>query len=222
MFPGVSDRMVWVDCEMTGLSLATDALIEVACVVTDSELNVLGEGVDVVVHATDEQLALMGDVVTRMHASSGLTEAVRSSDLSMADAEEQVLAHVREHVPQPRTAPLCGNSVYVDRGFLARDMPTLDDHLHYRIVDVSSVKELARRWYPPVYYDAPEKAGGHRALADILESVAELRYYRAALFVPEVPSPAHREAAARAATDGAHGARSSGGQTREERLGADG
>ena len=201
---------MWVDCEMTGLDLGTDRLIEVAVVVTDTDLRVLDEGLDVVISTDDEALDRMDDVVRRMHAESGLTDAVRASTVSLADAEQQVLDHVTSLVPDRRSAPLCGNSVYVDRGFLARDMPRFDDHLHYRIVDVSSVKELARRWHPSVYYDAPEKAGGHRALADALESIAELRYYRRTLFVAEAPKAEARDAAARAATDGARGARSSG------------
>ena len=181
---------MWIDCEMTGLELGGDALIEVACLVTDGELVVLGDGdgVDVVVHATDEQLARMGDVVTEMHRSSGLTDAVRASTVTMREAEEQVLAYVKHWVPEQGKAPLCGNSIATDRGFLARDMPELDSWLHYRMVDVSSVKELARRWYPRAYYASPKKDGGHRALADIRESVRELAYYRRAVFVP-APGP---------------------------------
>jgi oligoribonuclease len=184
----VADLLVWIDCEMTGLDLGKDKLIEVAALVTDPELNVLGEGVDLVIHADDAALDAMPPVVRDMHAKSGLTEEVRRSAITLAEAEEQVLAYVREYVPNPRTAPLCGNSIATDRGFLARDMPELDDHLHYRMVDVSSIKELARRWYPRVYFNAPAKAGNHRALADIQESIEELRYYRAAVFVPQ-PGP---------------------------------
>jgi len=199
---------VWIDCEMTGLDLGNDLLIEVAALVTDSELNVLGEGVDVVIGATAEQLERMPDVVREMHASSGLTDEVLASTVTLQQAQEQVLAHVREWVPERGKAPLCGNSIATDRGFLARDMAELDDWLHYRMVDVSSVKELARRWYPRAYFNAPPKHGGHRALADILESVQELRYYRAAVFVPQ-PGPTSEQAAAYAAelvgggTDGA-------------------
>jgi oligoribonuclease len=192
------DRLVWIDCEMTGLDLGSDLLIEVAALVTDSELNVLGEGVDVVIGATAEQLERMPDVVREMHASSGLTEEVLASTVTLEQAQEQVLAHIREWVPERGKAPLCGNSIATDRGFLARDMPALDDWLHYRMVDVSSVKELARRWYPRAYFNAPPKGGGHRALADILESVQELRYYRAAVFVPQ-PGPTSEQAAAMAA-----------------------
>ncbi len=186
---------MWVDCEMTGLELGHDLLIEVAAVVTDSELNVLGEGVDIVIGATEEQLASMLPVVQEMHAASGLTPEVLSSTVTLQQAEQQVLAYVRQHVPEANKAPLCGNSIATDRGFLTRDMPELDGWLHYRMVDVSSIKELARRWYPRAYYQSPKKGGGHRALADILESVQELRYYRQAIMVP-APGPSSDEAAA--------------------------
>jgi oligoribonuclease len=178
MSDGAADRLVWIDCEMTGLDLGNDLLIEVAALVTDSDLNVLGDGVDVVIGASAEQLERMPEVVRDMHASSGLTEAVLASSVTLQDAEQQVLAYVRQFVPEPKKAPLCGNSIATDRGFLARDMTELDAWLHYRMVDVSSVKELARRWYPRAYFQAPKKGGGHRALADIRESVQELRYYR--------------------------------------------
>src|SRR5919107_710757 len=194
----MKDRLVWIDCEMTGLDLGSDLLIEGAALVTDSDLNVLGEGVDVVIGASAEQLERMPPVVREMHASSGLTDEVLASTVTLQEAEQAVLSYVREWVPEPKKAPLCGNSIATDRGFLTRDMPALDDWLHYRMVDVSSVKELARRWYPRVYFNAPQKGGGHRALADILESVQELRYYRAALFVPQ-PGPTSEEAAAFAA-----------------------
>jgi oligoribonuclease len=180
----VNDLLVWIDCEMTGLDLRRDALIEVAALVTDRDLTVLGEGVDVVIHTSDEQLAAMNEVVVRMHGSSGLTEAVRASTVTVADAEEMILEYVRRHVPDPRTAPLCGNSIATDRGFIARDMPTLDAHLHYRMIDVSSVKELCRRWFPRTYYGQPPKGLAHRALADIRESIRELEYYRRTIFVP--------------------------------------
>ncbi|MGV9788978.1 oligoribonuclease [Streptomyces sp. NPDC004673] len=183
----MNDRMVWIDCEMTGLSLSDDALIEVAALVTDSELNVLGEGVDIVIRPPDSALETMPEVVRQMHTASGLLEEL-AGGTTLADAEEQVLAYIREHVKEPGKAPLCGNSVGTDRGFLLRDMPTLESHLHYRIVDVSSIKELARRWYPRAYFNSPEKNGNHRALADIRESIAELRYYREAVFVPQ-PGP---------------------------------
>ncbi|TVT14199.1 oligoribonuclease, partial [Amycolatopsis rhizosphaerae] len=161
----MTDRLVWIDCEMTGLDLAKDALIEIAALVTDAELNILGEGLDLVIHADDETLANMPDVVRDMHARSGLTEEARRSTVTLEQAERQVLDYVREHVPDPNSAPLAGNSIATDRGFIARDMPALDAHLHYRMVDVSSVKELVRRWYPRVYYAKPEKGLAHRALA---------------------------------------------------------
>ena len=198
MSDGPADRLVWIDCEMTGLSLGEDLLIEVAALVTDSELTVLGDGVDVVIGATREQLDRMPDVVRDMHASSGLTDEVLASEVTVDQAEQLVLAYIKEHVPEPKKAPLCGNSIATDRGFLTRDMPALDDWLHYRMVDVSSVKELARRWYPRAYFNAPNKGGGHRALADIRESVQELAYYRSVLFVPQ-PGPTSEQAAAAAA-----------------------
>jgi oligoribonuclease len=173
---------------MTGLDLGKDKLIEVAALVTDPELKVLGEGVDLVIHADDEALDAMPPVVRDMHAKSGLTEEVRRSAITMAEAEEQVLAYVRKFVPNPRTAPLCGNSIATDRGFLARDMPALDSFLHYRMIDVSSIKELCRRWYPRVYFGQPPKGLAHRALADIRESIRELEYYRRTVFVP-LPGP---------------------------------
>lgn len=182
-----SDRIVWVDCEMTGLDLGADALVEVAAVVTDSELNVLGEGVDVVVAPPAQALEQMNDFVRSMHTTSGLLPEL-AHGVTLAEAQAQVLAYVRTWVPDPGKAPLAGNSVGTDKMFLERDMPELVGHLHYRIIDVSSIKELARRWYPRVYFAAPEKNGGHRALADILESIDELRYYRAAL-LPEAPGP---------------------------------
>jgi oligoribonuclease len=183
----MTDRLVWIDCEMTGLSLTDDALVEVAALVTDYELNVLGDGVDVLIKPPQEALDQMVDVVRKMHTSSGLLEELANGG-TVAEAEDAVLTYVREHVAEPRKAALAGNSVGTDRGFLARDMPTLDDYLHYRIVDVSSIKELARRWYPRAYFASPQKRGNHRALADIRESIEELRYYRAAVFVPQ-PGP---------------------------------
>ena len=194
----MNDRLVWIDCEMTGLDIGSDALIEIAALVTDSELRVLGDGLDVVIHAEDHKLAGMQDVVQQMHARSGLTEAVRASAVTVAQAERAVLDYVREFVPEPGTAPLAGNSIGTDRGFLARDMPELDGHLHYRMVDVSSIKELCRRWYPRVYYAKPEKGLAHRALADIEESLRELRYYRATVFAPQ-PGPSTDQARSAAA-----------------------
>jgi oligoribonuclease len=195
----VNDRLVWIDCEMTGLDLRRDALIEIAALVTDGELRVLGEGVDLVIHADESLLSGMPDVVRDMHARSGLTEEVRRSSVTLREAEDHVLAYVREHVPDVRTAPLAGNSIATDRSFLARDMPELDSHLHYRMVDVSSIKELCRRWFPRVFYAKPEKGMAHRALADIRESIRELDYYRRTLFVPP-PGPTSEEAQAVAAS----------------------
>ena len=194
---GSADRIVWIDCEMTGLDNVQDALVEVAAVVTDSELNVLGEGVDVVIAPPAEALAQMGDFVRDMHTGSGLLDAL-ATGTTLEDAQAQVLAYVREHVPEAGKAPLAGNSVGTDKVFLDRDMPELIGHLHYRVIDVSSIKELARRWYPRVYFASPQKHGGHRALADILESIDELRYYRAALLVPQ-PGPDSKAAKAVAA-----------------------
>jgi oligoribonuclease len=193
----MNDRLVWIDCEMTGLDLTSDVLLEIAALVTDSELTILDEGIDIVIHAEDDKLDSMIEFVRDMHARSGLTDAVRASTLSVEEAEAQVLAYVKQHVPDVRKAPLCGNSIATDRGFLALQMPELEGHLHYRMVDVSSVKELARRWYPRAYFASPEKNGGHRALADIRESIEELRYYRETVFVPQ-PGP-DSETAAKAA-----------------------
>ncbi|MEV0328983.1 oligoribonuclease [Micromonospora echinospora] len=184
----MADLLVWIDCEMTGLDLGRDALIEVAALVTDPDLNVLGDGVDVVIHADEEKLAGMPEIVRTMHEKSGLTEEVRRSAVTLAEAEDLVLEYVTSFVKDPRTAPLCGNSIATDRGFLARDMPRLDGHLHYRMIDVSSIKELCRRWYPRVYFGQPAKGLEHRALADIRESIRELEYYRRTLFVP-LPGP---------------------------------
>ena len=184
---GSSDRIVWIDCEMTGLDLRSDALVEVAAVVTDSELKVLGEGVDVVIAPPPESIEAMGDFVRTMHTTSGLLEAL-SAGVTLQQAQDVVMEYVRAWVPEPGKAPLAGNSVGTDKTFLDRDMPELVGHLHYRVIDVSSVKELARRWYPRVYFASPAKQGGHRALADILESIDELRYYRAAL-LPVAPGP---------------------------------
>jgi oligoribonuclease len=187
--------LVWIDCEMTGLDLSKDALVEIAVLVTDSELNILDEGVDIVIHADDAVLDTMPDIVREMHANSGLTPLVRESTVTVAEAEAQVLEYVRSHIPDPRTAPLCGNSIATDRGFIARDMLLLDAHLHYRMIDVSSIKELCRRWYPRIYYAQPDKGLTHRALADIKESIRELKYYRGTAFVPQ-PGPSSEQAKA--------------------------
>lgn len=194
-----NDRIVWIDCEMTGLDISSDALVEIAALVTDSELNVLGDGIDIVIHAPDAELDAMVPVVRDMHASSGLTEEIRESTVTIAEAEEQVLAYIREWVPVAGSAPLAGNSIGTDRGFLARDMPELNSYLHYRMIDVSSIKELCRRWYPRIYFGQPEKGMSHRALADIKESIRELAYYRATAFVPQ-PGPTSDEVK-RAAAD---------------------
>jgi oligoribonuclease len=196
----VTEPLVWIDCEMTGLDPASDVLVEIAVVVTDSELTLLDDGLDIVIAADPAKLEGMEDVVREMHTVSGLLEALATATTTLADAEQQVLDYVKRFVPERRKAPLCGNSIATDRTFLTRYMPALDDHLHYRMVDVSSIKELARRWYPRAYYNAPAKNGGHRALADIVDSITELRYYRDAVFVP-APGPdtdAARAAAERA------------------------
>jgi oligoribonuclease len=183
----MTDRLVWIDCEMTGLDLTSDALVEIACVVTDGELNALDDGIDVLIKPPAQALDDMSDVVRDMHTSSGLL-AELDGGVTLSEAQDLVLSYVRQHVPESRKVPLCGNSIATDRTFLARDMTELDAFLHYRMVDVSSIKELARRWFPRAYFASPEKHGGHRALADILESIRELRYYREAVFVP-LPGP---------------------------------
>ena len=187
MVRAVKERLVWIDCEMTGLDLSADALIEVAALVTDFELNVLGEGIDLVIKPSAEALDQMGDFVRTMHEKSGLLEEL-DAGLTLDAAEQQVLAYVKEFCTDGSRPPLAGNTVATDRSFLSRDMPALEGFLHYRIVDVSSIKELARRWYPRAYFQAPAKRGNHRALADIQESIEELRYYREAVFVPP-PGP---------------------------------
>jgi oligoribonuclease len=196
----VNDRLVWIDCEMTGLDLRADALIEVAALVTDFELNVLGDGIDVIIKPPAEALDQMDDFVRSMHTSSGLLDEL-DGGVPLEAAERQVLAFVKEHCPDGSRPPLAGNTVATDRAFLARDMVELESFLHYRIVDVSSIKELSRRWYPRAYFGAPPKSGNHRALADIQESIEELRYYRAAVFVPP-PGPDSETAKALAAEHG--------------------
>jgi oligoribonuclease len=181
------DNLVWIDCEMTGLDLGTDALIELAVLVTDPELNVLGDGVDIIIKPPTDALAQMSAFVTEMHRNSGLLELLPNG-VTLAEAEAEALAYIRSHVPDVRKAPLAGNTIGTDRTFLARDMPELEGHVHYRNVDVSSLKELAKRWYPRIYFTAPSKSGNHRALADIRESIEELRYYREAMLVPQ-PGP---------------------------------
>jgi oligoribonuclease len=200
----VNDRLVWIDCEMTGLDIERDALIEIACLVTDAELALLDEGVDVIIKPPEEALAGMPEIVREMHTVSGLLTELPSG-VTVAEAQDIVLGYVRGHIAEAKKAPLCGNSIATDRWFIARDMPELDGYLHYRMVDVSSIKELARRWYPRAYFASPAKHGGHRALADIKESVQELRYYRETVFVPQ-PGPdsmTAREIAARYTEPGA-------------------
>ena len=193
-----TDRLVWVDCEMTGLDLGKDQLVEIAVIVTESDLTELDSGLNIIIRPADlAVLDSMDEVVREMHTASGLLEEIPNG-VTLAEAEEKILDYVRQYVPDSRKAPLAGSSVYVDRGFLARDMPALDSHLHYRVVDVSSIKEMARRWYPRAYFASPEKRGNHRALGDIRESIAELRYYRDAIFVP-LPGPDTESARATAA-----------------------
>ncbi|MGH8837220.1 MAG: oligoribonuclease [Actinomycetes bacterium] len=183
----MTDYLVWIDCEMTGLDLDKDALIELAVLVTNAELEILGEGVDIVIKPPQSAVDQMDEVVRTMHQSSGLL-AELDRGMSLAEAEQRALEYIKAYVPTVRRAPLAGNSVATDRGFLARDMPTLEGHLHYRMVDVSSIKELVRRWYPRVYFNSPEKTGNHRALGDIKDSITELRFYRRAIFIPQ-PGP---------------------------------
>ncbi|MCM3657107.1 oligoribonuclease [Agromyces mediolanus] len=179
-----SDRLVWIDCEMTGLDLEVDELVEIAVVITDYELNPVDDGISIVIKPDASALEHMNDFVRAMHTESGLIEEIPSG-VSLADAEYQVLEYVLQHIPEEQKAPLAGNSIGTDRAFLTKFMPRLDAHLHYRNVDVSSIKELAKRWFPRAYFNAPAKHGGHRALADILESILELRYYRQAVFVAD-------------------------------------
>ena len=180
--PNEQANLIWIDCEMTGLSLEKDVLVEIAVLVTDSDLNVIGDGVDVVIKASAEQLAGMNEFVTQMHTTSGLITEIPNG-ISVAEAEAKVIAYLESAATQPGKSPLAGNSVSVDRSFIARDMPLLNDYLHYRTVDVSSIKELTRRWFPKAYFAAPAKTGNHRALGDIQDSIAELAYYRQAVFI---------------------------------------
>lgn len=180
-------HLVWIDCEMTGLSLETDALVEIAVLVTDSELNIIGEGIDLVIHATEGQIAGMNDFVRNMHTSSGLIHEIPHG-IDMAEAEKQIMQYLNSVGVVAGKSPLAGNSVSVDRNFIARDMKTLADFLHYRTIDVSTIKELSRRWYPKAYFAAPAKTGNHRALGDIKDSIDELKYYRSAVFSDKSPS----------------------------------
>lgn len=188
----ISDNLVWIDCEMTGLNPEADCLVEVAVVITNSELEILDEGLNVVIKPRPESWANMNDFVRNMHTESGLIHEVENG-LELADAEQAILEYVKRFVPEARQAPLAGNTIGTDRMFLNRYMPELDQHLHYRNIDVSSIKELTRRWYPRAYFQLPKKDGGHRALADILESITELRYYRETVLVP-LPGPSSDEA----------------------------
>jgi oligoribonuclease len=190
----VNERLVWIDCEMTGLDYVSDALIEIAALVTDFDLNVLGDGIDLVIKPPPEALAQMDDYVRSMHQKSGLLDEL-DNGITLGDAEQQVLDYLRLHCRDGSRPPLAGNTVGTDRAFISRDMHDLDAFLHYRIVDVSSIKELSRRWFPRAYFAAPTKAGHHRALVDIQESIEELRYYRASIFVP-TPGPDSADAKA--------------------------
>ena len=178
-----SPNLIWVDCEMTGLDIKNDALVEIAVLVTDAQLNVLGEGVELIIKCSQEKLDGMNDFVREMHTSSGLITEIPNG-VSAADAETAILEYLAKYAPDAGKSPLAGNSVYVDRAFIARDLPALNAYLHYRTVDVSSIKELARRWYPRVYFAAPKKTGNHRALGDIRDSIDELDYYRTNIFIP--------------------------------------
>jgi oligoribonuclease len=188
----ISEHLVWIDCEMTGLDPEKDCLVEISVVITNSDLELVDEGMDLVIKPREDSLANMNDFVRDMHTSSGLINEF-AAGLDLADAEAQVLEYIKQYIPEPRQAPLAGNSIGTDRMFINRYMPALDQHLHYRNIDVSSIKELSRRWYPRVYFQLPKKDGGHRALADIKESIQELRYYRETVFV-ELPGPSSAEA----------------------------
>ena len=196
------NRIVWVDLEMTGLDPSRHVIVEVAALVTDAELNIIDEGVDLVVHATDAELAEMDDFVTQMHSDNGLLDDIKASTVSIEEAEDAVLALVEKHCDPAHPAPLAGNSIATDRTFIKAQMPRLDAALHYRMIDVSTVKELSRRWFPKAYFNQPAKGMAHRALADIVESIRELDYYRRAVFVP-APGPDTEAAvdAAAGATD---------------------
>ena len=184
MTNNAADRLVWLDCEMTGLDLEHDELVEIACIVTEADLTPLDDGVSFVIKPSDAAMAHMPQIVRTMHTESGLLPEIPHG-IDVAQAQANVLAYVRSHVATPRKAPLCGSSIYVDRGFLAKSMPELDAYLHYRVVDVSSIKELVRRWYPKTYYTSPAKTGNHRALGDTLDSIAELAYYRESVMVAD-------------------------------------
>jgi oligoribonuclease len=190
----IPEYLVWIDCEMTGLNPDTECLVEIAAVVTDTELNVMDEGIDLVIKPRAGTVEAMGDYVRKMHTDSGLINEFEDG-LELEDAEAQVLEYIKKYIPTAKTTPLAGNTISTDRLFISKYMPKLDDHLHYRNIDVSTIKELAKRWYPRAYFQAPKKDGGHRALADILESIEELKYYRQSVFV-ESPGPSSEEAQA--------------------------
>ena len=184
--------LVWIDLEMTGLDAGRDHVLEIATVITDDDLNIVGDGLELVIHQPPEVLGLMGDVVSKMHRESGLTDEVRASTVSLAEAQRQTLEFIRRHVPEPGRVPLCGNSIGMDRRFLNQWLPEIEHHLHYHVVDVSSIRELAARWYPKQAEQRPRKRKGHRALDDILESIEELRYWRSTVFAPAAAQPAER------------------------------
>jgi oligoribonuclease len=190
----IPEYLVWIDCEMTGLNPDTECLVEIAAVITDTELNVMDEGIDLVIKPRAGTVEAMGDYVRKMHTDSGLINEFEHG-LEIEDAEAQVLEYIKKYIPTAKTTPLAGNTISTDRLFISKYMPKLDDHLHYRNIDVSTIKELAKRWYPRAYFQAPKKDGGHRALADILESIEELKYYRQSVFV-ESPGPSSEEAQA--------------------------
>jgi oligoribonuclease len=190
----IPEYLVWIDCEMTGLNPETECIVEIAAIVTDFDLNVLDEGIDLVIKPREGTVEAMGDYVRQMHTDSGLINEF-ASGIDLADAEAQVLEYIKKYIPNPKTSPLAGNTIGTDRMFISKYMPSLDAHLHYRNIDVSTIKELSKRWYPRVYFQAPKKDGGHRALADILESIEELKYYRSTVFV-EAPGPSTEEAQA--------------------------
>ena len=190
----IPEYLVWIDCEMTGLNPDTECLVEIAAVITDTELNVMDEGIDLVIKPRAGTVEAMGDYVRKMHTDSGLINEFENG-LELDDAEAQVLEYIKKYIPTAKTTPLAGNTISTDRLFITKYMPKLDDHLHYRNIDVSTIKELAKRWYPRAYFQAPKKDGGHRALADILESIEELKYYRQSVFV-ETPGPSSEEAQA--------------------------
>ncbi|MCQ4617407.1 oligoribonuclease [Corynebacterium sp. CCUG 18816] len=201
--PAKNDRIVWVDLEMTGLDTSRHVIVEVAALVTDAQLEILDEGLDLVVHATEDELAEMDDFVLNMHTENGLLDEIRSSSVSIKEAEDAVLALIEKHCDPDHPAPLAGNSIATDRSFIREQMPRLDAALHYRMIDVSTIKELSRRWFPRAYYNQPEKGLAHRALADIVESIQELDYYRRSVFTP-APGPDSEQAADAAAAAHAH------------------